>query len=135
MKFSTKTRYAIRTMLEIASDNSGSGVLQKDIASKQDLSVKYLDHIIAALKAAGLIQNLKGKKSGYVLSRPAAQISMFDIHNAFENGICVIECIDLNSLCKKTGKCKSQTFWKGLNEIVLEHFKNTSLLDIMNSEA
>lgn len=122
-------------MLEIASDNSGSGVLQKDIASKQDLSVKYLDHIIAALKAAGLIQNLKGKKSGYVLSRPAAQISMFDIHNAFENGICVIECIDLNSLCKKTGKCKSQTFWKGLNEIVLEHFKNTSLLDIMNSEA
>lgn len=134
LKFSTKTRYAIRTMLEIASDNSGSGVLQKDIATKQGLSVKYLDHIIAALKAAGLIQNLKGKKSGYVLSRSAAQISMFDIHNAFENGICVIECIDLNSTCKKTGKCKSQTFWKGLNEIVMEHFKRTSLLDIMNTE-
>lgn len=121
-------------MLEIASDNTGNGVLQKDIASKQSLSVKYLDHIIAALKSAGLIQNLKGKKSGYVLSRPASQISMFDIHNAFENGICVIECIDLNSTCKKTGKCKSQTFWRGLNKIVLDHFKSTSLSDIINTE-
>lgn len=134
MKFSTKTRYGIRTMLEIASDETGNGIFQKDIAVRQELSVKYLDHIISALKAAGLINNVKGKKSGYQLSRKPAEISMLDIHNAFENGICVIDCMSLNNNCNRTQKCKSQHFWRGLNNIVHDYFKNTSLADIMNSD-
>jgi Rrf2 family protein len=133
LKFSTKTRYAIRTMLEIASDISGKGILQKDIACKQNLSVKYLDHIISALKAAGLINTTKGKKSGYVLSRDPSEISMFDIHNAFEDGICVIDCMALNNNCVKHGKCKTQLFWKGLNQMVLEYFTKYTLADLMNS--
>lgn len=134
MKFSTKTRYAIRTMLEIASDKSGKGILQKDIAFNQNISVKYLDHIISALKAADLIHTIKGKKSGYVLSRNPSQISMFDIHNAFEEGICVIDCIALNNNCIKDGKCNSQHFWKGLNQLVLEYFTKYTLADLMDSE-
>lgn len=134
MKFSTKTRYGIRTMIEIASETSGNGVLQKDIAKKQDLSNKYLDHIISALKASNLICNVKGKKSGYVLTKSPAEITIFEIHDAFEDGICVIDCVALNADCEKDGKCSAQQFWKGLNSVILDYFKKTTLQDIINIE-
>lgn len=135
MKFSTKTRYGIRAMLEIASDKSGNGVLQKDIALNQDISVKYLDHIISGLKAANLICNVKGKKSGYILTKSPDEISIYDIHNAFENGICVIDCVSMNYECDKEGSCGAQVFWKGLNKVVEEYFHKTKLQDvIMNSK-
>ena len=136
MKFSTKTRYGIRAMIEIASDKTDTGVFQKDIAKNQDISVKYLDHIISALKASDLICNVKGKKSGYILTRPADQITIYDIHNAFENGICVIDCVSLNFQCDKDGNCGAQVFWKGLNGVVLEYFKKTTLQEVLiNTEA
>lgn len=121
-------------MIEIAADSSGSGVLQKDIAQNQDLSNKYLDHIIAALKASNLICNVKGKKSGYILTRPAIEISVFDIHNAFENGICVIDCVGLYTNCDKNGSCSAQIFWKGLNEVVLDYFKTTNLQQLLDKK-
>jgi Rrf2 family protein len=134
LKFSTKTRYGIRAMIEIASDSSGNGMLQKDIAKNQKISNKYLDHIIAALKASNLICNVKGKKSGYILTRPAVEISVYDIHNAFENGICVIDCVGLNTNCEKNGCCSSQVFWKGLNNVVLEYFNNITLQHLLDKK-
>lgn len=131
LKFSTKTRYGIRTMIEIASDKTEKGVFQKDIAENQDLSIKYLDHIIHGLKGAGLISTVKGKKSGYILTKSPSDISMFDIHNAFENGICVIDCMALDFKCEKEEHCKTQPFWKGLNKVVLEYFQNTTLEDLI----
>lgn len=133
MKFSTKTRYGIRAMIEIASETTGAGVFQKDIAENQDISIKYLDHIISALKASDLIRNVKGKKSGYVLTKSPSDISIFDIHNAFENGICVIDCVSLNFKCEKQDSCNAQVFWKGLNEVVLNYFKSTSLQDVISN--
>jgi Rrf2 family protein len=121
-------------MIEIASDTSTNGVFQKDIAKNQEISNKYLDHIISGLKAANLISNVKGKKSGYILTKEASEISIFEIHNAFENGICVIDCVNFNYQCEKSGKCKPQQFWKGLNKVVLDYFQNTTLLDILNYE-
>jgi len=121
-------------MIEIASDTSGKGVLQKDIAKNQDISNKYLDHIISALKTSNLIGNVKGKKSGYVLTKSPAEISIFEIHNAFENGICVIDCVSLNSICDRDGKCNSQQFWKGLNKIILNYFNQTTLQDLINGD-
>lgn len=135
MKFSTKTRYGIRTMLEIAADKSDKGVFQKDIAASQEISVKYLDHIIHALKAAGLITTLRGKKSGYVLTRKPSEITMFDIHNAFENGISVIDCVNNNFICERHGKCSSQPFWKGLNKVVSDYFHATSLEDLLQESS
>lgn len=123
-------------MIEIASNKTGSGVFQKDIAKNQNISIKYLDHIISGLKASNLICNVKGKKSGYILTKPAQEITIYDIHNAFENGICVIDCVSLNFQCERDGNCGAQVFWKGLNRIVLDYFKSTSLQDVlMNTEA
>ena len=111
MKFSTKTRYGIRTLLEIALHEDGVGVFQKDIAENQKLSIKYLDHIIAALKVAGLISNVKGKKSGYVLTRSPKDITMLDVHNAFEPGVCVVDCLSGNVNCELEEGCATKDFW------------------------
>ena len=117
-------------MIEIARHANNNGIFQKDIAKNQGLSVKYLDHIIPPLKAAGLISNVKGKKSGYILARNPDQITVFDIHKAFEPGICVIDCLAENFKCDRMEGCSARGFWGDLNNQVVEYFKNTSLSDL-----
>ena len=131
MKFSTKTRYGIRALLEIALDQDGTGVFQKDIATNQKLSIKYLDHIISALKVAGLICNVKGKKSGYILTKPPGKISMLDVHNAFEPQVCVIECISADFCCEMEKNCATKDFWHGMNDQIVSYLERFSLADIL----
>jgi len=132
MKFNTKIRYGIRTMISIASnENQGEGILQKDIARNQDISVKYLDHIISALKTNGLIKTKSGRKSGYVLTRPPEKITMLDIHNAFEPGIEIIECLDPECECPKKPTCSPHEFWKGLNNNIEAYFKSYTLQNLI----
>lgn len=121
-------------MIEIARESTESGIFQKEIAERQDLSNKYLDHIIYALKVAGLITNVKGKKSGYILTRPASEITILDINNAFERGICVIDCIDVNYQCDREKFCSAKQFWQGLNDIILDYFKSTTLSDLLTKQ-
>jgi Rrf2 family protein len=100
-------------MIEIASSDEPNGMLQKDIAKNQHISLKYLDPIISALKLKGLIVNSRGKGSGYRLTRPAEEISMLDIYCAFEQ-IVVIECINNLSFCDRSmHDCKGRNFWNG----------------------
>jgi Rrf2 family protein len=127
LKFSTKTRYGLRAMIELAKDESGEGVFQKDISKNQDISIKYLDQIIQALKIAGLITNVKGKKSGYILTRKPSEITIYDIHLAFENDVCIIDCMGINFDCPRQDKCGAQDFWKGLNNTIIDYLKGTTL--------
>lgn len=131
MRFSTKTRYGIRTMVEIAQADPEKGILQKDISQNQELSNKYLDQIILALKVSGLIRNVKGHKSGYVLNRKPSEITLYDIHCAFEAGICVIDCMYPNHQCNRMDTCKVKGFWNDLNQKIIDHFKTTTLADIV----
>jgi Rrf2 family protein len=134
MRFSTRIRYGVRAMVDIAMVAGEEGVLQKDIAQRQGISNKYLDHIITALKVAQLIKNAKGKKSGYLLSRPAAQISMLDMHNAFEPGINVVDCLAPGHDCPNDGLCASQTFWCRLNKMIVAEFSQTSLQQLVDEQ-
>jgi len=111
MRVNTKIRYGLRTMIEIASSTEPNGMLQKDIAKNQNISLKYLDPIIASLKLKGLIINSRGKGSGYKLTRPAEKITMLEIYTAFEQ-IVVIECINNLSFCDRSlHDCKGRNFW------------------------
>lgn len=124
----------MRAMMEIAAGTAENGVLQKDIAENQGISIKYLDHIIAQLKASDLISNLKGKKSGYVLTRDASEITMYDIHNAFEPGICIIDCLSAHVDCDRASGCAARGFWGDLNQQIIDYFKSTSLSDLVSKE-
>jgi len=119
-------------MLEIARAENSGGVFQKDIAENQSLSVKYLDHIIQALKTCNLIRNVKGKKSGYVLARKPDEITIFDIHRAFEPGICLVECLSGNYPCDLSETCLTRGFWGHLNNLIINYFKSVTLTDLMH---
>jgi len=98
-------------MIEIAISTESNGVLQKDIAKSQHISLKYLDPIISSLKLKGLITNSKGRGSGYILTREPKDISMYDIYTAFEQ-IVIIECINNLNYCDRSlHDCKGRNYW------------------------
>jgi Rrf2 family protein len=112
MRVNSKIRYGLRTIIEIASSTDPNGVLQKDIAKSQHISLKYLDPIISSLKLKGLISNSKGRGSGYKLTRDPKDITMLEIYTAFEQ-IVVIECINNLSFCDRSlHDCKGRNFWQ-----------------------
>ncbi|MDX8337623.1 Rrf2 family transcriptional regulator [Draconibacterium sp. IB214405] len=135
MKFSTKTRYGVRAILEIALSDSETGIYQKDISAHQNISYKYLDHIINSLKVANLVTKAGGRRSGYVLTREPDEITVYDIHNAFEPGICVVDCVSHNFTCKREGICASHGFWGELNNQIITYLKSTTIADLMNDQA
>jgi Rrf2 family protein len=121
-------------MIEIARHSPDDGIFQKDISKNQDISNKYLDHIIHGLKVAGLISSVRGKKSGYILTRSATEITIFDIHNAFEPGICVIDCLSNTFKCDRESGCEAKGFWGELNQRVFDYFKSVSLQDLVENK-
>lgn len=121
-------------MLEIASHPAEQGVFQKDIAENQEISIKYLDHIIRDLKVAGLLVNAKGKKSGYVLTRPAEKITIYDIFQAFEPAIVVVECLSETCTCTRQSKCPSKLIYSELNSLIIEHLEGVTLRDLVKKQ-
>lgn len=134
MKFSTKTRYGIRAILEIALNRDAKGIYQKEIAKNQEISYKYLDQIIHALKVAGLVTKASGRKGGYILTREPEEITVYDIHNAFEPGICVIDCMAVNFSCNREKFCSLKGFWGQLNNQIIDYFKSTTIRDLMEEQ-
>ncbi len=131
MKFSTRLRYGIRTMLEIALSYERGGILQKDIAANQDIPVKTLDHIIQALKTADLITNVNGKNLGYKLTRPPSEITMLDVQRAIEPALCCVDCISPHFSCDRTEYCSAKGFWSELNDGINAYFESISLQDMV----
>ncbi len=117
-------------MIEIAMNNKKGGIYQKEIARNQNISVKYLDLIISSLKAAGLITNVAGKKSGYRLARPSDQINVFDIYKAFAPEMYVVDCLSENTECDRDGYCAAREFWGNLNQEILTYLKSVTLHEL-----
>lgn len=136
MKFNTKTRYGLRAMIELALDEKNNGMFQKEIAANQNISEKYLDHIISSLKVAGLIKNLKGKKSGYILTEDPGKINIRSIIEAFEPyfSITILDCLKEKDICDNSGCCASQMFWEGLNNQIIDYADSISLKELADKE-
>lgn len=131
MKINTKIRYGLRTMIVIANAPDLDGILQKDIAESQDISLKYLDSIISSLKLKGLIVNVRGKGSGYKLARSANEITVFDIYTAFER-VDIVDCIDNPEICIKASQnCNANAFWCEFKSSFSSILINKKLSDII----
>ena len=122
MKISTKGRYALRLMLDIVQHNDGEPVRVKDIAARQEISVKYLEQIVSILVRAGYLKSIRGPQGGYRLTRPPAEITVGDVLRCLEGGLNLVGCLEEDSLCGKTCACPSRFVWlrirDGLNAIV-----------------
>lgn len=134
MKLNTKIRYGLRALIELGLPENKEGMLQKDIAKNQLISEKYLDPIISGLKAAGLIVNIGGKKSGYTLAKPSGKITVYDAYRAFEMGPCIVPCVLLPKSCVRSGKCAAMEYWIKLNEVILKQLKSVSIEKLSKQE-
>lgn len=126
MKINTKVRYGLRAMIEIK-NNQHEGVLQKQIAEAQDIPLAYLDSIITSLRNAGLVVNYSGKSSGYILTRPADEISVYDIYRAFEPELSLVNCVCSTNECKRSNICPTKDYWFGLNNQIKQMMRNSTL--------
>lgn len=134
MKLNTKTRYGVRAMIELALDKKGKGLLQKDISERQNISYKYLDHIISALKTRGLIVNVEGKKSGYRLSRSADEITVYDVFKAFEPELLIVDCLSPDGKCTNIKTCAAQEMWFGLNNTIIDYLKAYKISELAEKQ-
>ncbi|UCC21795.1 MAG: Rrf2 family transcriptional regulator [Planctomycetota bacterium] len=133
MKLSTRTRYGLRAILELAL-NHGKGPLQlKIIASSQDISVKYLEQLMATLKSGGIVRSLRGSKGGYILAKAANQIKLSDVFSALEGPSAIsVECLDDNSYCLRAADCVTRQVWVQVQEAVMGVLESLTLQDLVD---
>lgn len=133
MMISTKGRYALRVMLDLANNNTGEYVPLKDIAKRQGISVKYLENILASLSRVGLVDAARGKGGGYRLSRPPEKYSAGEIIRLAEGGIASVACLkDDQNGCEKADQCLALPLWQGLDRVVDEYLEGVSLRDLLS---
>ena len=121
MKISTRGRYALRMMLDLA-ENQGSGVVAlKDIAQRQDISKKYLEQIIPVLNRAGLLQTSRGFQGGYRLAKAPEDYTVGEILRAAEGGLSPVACLEQSpNACPRCHECETLPVWTGLERVVNE---------------
>lgn len=135
MKINAKIKYALQTLVDIAMYNTNDeGVLQKEISHRQQISNKYLDQIISGLKSAGLIMNIKGKKSGYQLTRSPERISVYEIYQAFEGNLNLGERRNTLNAPKPTTTRASAEYWSQLNDSVIDTMEKSNLLSVVENQ-
>lgn len=134
MKLSTKGRYGARTMLDMAQHYGQGPVLLKDIAKRQQLSKKYLEHIIAFLKAAGLVKSTRGPHGGYVLAQPPAQIKLGQVITALEGSMAPVKCVDDPKACSLAKFCPTRDIWEEMKRSTDEILESLSLQDLVERQ-
>lgn len=132
MKVSTKGRYALRLMIDLAINENGKFIALKDVSERQKISVKYLEQIVTPLNRAGLLKSGRGAQGGYRLARPATEYTAGDILRAIEGSFAPITCLeDEDNQCENYDTCATIGFWEGLYKVVNEYLDGTTLYDLV----
>lgn len=133
MMISTKGRYALRVMMDIAANSAGEYVTLKDISARQGISVKYLERVVALLGRAGLVGGLRGTGGGYKLKKPASEYKAGDILRAAEGSLAPIACLqDEPNQCVRSDKCTALPFWQGYYRVITEYVDGITLQDLID---
>ena len=135
MKLSTKTRYGLRLMIDLAGHYGCGSVALKDVAKRQDISKKYLEQVVSPLVSAGLLCVSRGYLGGYALARTPEKITCADIVSATEDGLCLLDCTSGKVVCDRADSCLSQYVWRGLEENLRSYLANITLQDILEHES
>jgi len=135
MMISTKGRYALRVMIDLAEHNTGSYIPLKDIAERQQISEKYLESIIKILVKADYLDALRGKGGGYRLNRDPSEYTAGSILRLTEGTLSPVACLEEGSSpCSRAAECKTLPMWKELDNLISGFLDHYSLLDLANPE-
>lgn len=132
MKISTKGRYALRLMLDLATNHTGSYIPLKTIAQRQNISDKYLEQIIHLLGKAGFVESIRGAQGGYRLSRLPSQYMVGEILRTVEGSLAPVSCLDCSTPCSRTESCLALGLYKRIQDAVDSIVDNTSLQNLID---
>jgi Rrf2 family transcriptional regulator, cysteine metabolism repressor len=132
MKLSTRGRYGTRAMLDLALCGTDKLVPLKEIAQRQQLSLRYLENLIAPLVTAGLIRSIRGNKGGISLAKPPGEIRLSDVIQALEGPIVLVECCDNPGCCERSSFCATRDLWGKMESGIKNILENTTLQDLID---
>ena len=136
MLISTKGRYALRVMLELAQYPEGEYVPLMVVAESQEISEKYLESIISALSKSGFVDGLRGKGGGYRLRKAPDEYTVGSILRLTEESLAPVSCLEENAdICPRMGKCRTLSLWQGLNNVIRDYLENVTIADLMENSS
>jgi len=134
MKISTKGRYALRMMIDIACQKNGEWISIKDISQRQGISIKYLEQIVTGLTKSGLLLSSRGPQGGYMLSKSPDKYTAGQIIRAIEGNLSPVTCLeDRSNQCDRRSICPTINFWEGLYSVINEYVDSVTLQDLADS--
>ena len=133
MKISTKGRYALRLMVDLAEHKDNGFIALKDVAKRQNISKKYLEQIVPVLNGAGLLATNRGTSGGYRLAKEPKEYTVGDILRITEGSIAPVSCLDSEiNLCERKNFCQTLYVWEGLYKVVNEYLDGITVQDIVD---
>lgn len=135
MKISTRGRYALRFMIDLAIHSENQYIALKDISARQAISVKYLEQIASLLSKHGFLISTRGQQGGYKLARPTEKYTVGEILRLTEGPLAPVACLNNPNLpCERLSVCKTLSFWKGLYKVIEDYVDNYTLQDLVEQE-
>lgn len=135
MKISTRGRYSLRMMIDLAQHYNEGFIALKDISTRQEISKKYLEQIIPFLNRSNLLNSNKGHMGGYQLAKSPSEITIREILESAEGSLAPVSCMDNSpNLCEKCSDCMTLPIYEGLYDVVIKYFESITLEDIINHQ-
>lgn len=135
MKISTKGRYALRMLLDLAEHGSDRYVSLKEIAERQEISKKYLEQIVTVLNRSDILQTNRGYQGGYCLAKPPSKYTVGQILRLTEGGLAPVACLEQTpNQCSRSASCPTLFVWQGLNDLINNYLDGITLQDILDKE-
>ena len=135
IKISTKGRYALRVMLDLAEHNTGDFIPLMDIARRQGISEKYLESIVSVLSKNDFLQSLRGKGGGYRLRRTPREYTIASILRVTEGPLTPVACLDKKpNSCERAAECKTLHMWEDFEKVMNDYFEDITLEDLLNDD-
>ena len=136
MKISTKGRYALRMLIELATHQQEEFVSLKDISERQCISKKYLEQIVPMLNKSGILRTNRGNKGGYMLAKPASECTVGEVLRATEGSLAPVSCLDFEQNdCPRAEGCATLYVWQGLQKAVDDYLDSVTVQDIIDHAA
>ena len=134
MKLSTKGRYGLRAVLDLGLNGTQEAVSLSSIAERQNISISYLEQLIAKLRKSGIVKSTRGAKGGYILAKPAEEISVGDILRCLEGDLSPVDCAEImggETTCSASDICVTKFVWKRINDSIHEAVDNLMLSELV----
>ncbi len=135
MMISTRGRYALRVLLDLAENQKEGYIAMKQVAMRQELSLKYIEQIMPVLSKNHYVEGVQGKGGGYRLVKAPEEYRVGDILRLTEGNLAPVACLECDAkTCRRANTCKTLPMWKEFHQMVLDYFDNITLLDLLNWE-